>query len=164
LGLAVDHPVVGVRTHAGDLALALAEHPLPGRRRGRRQRLDLGELESLLAMLTAVGLRVEHEQAGEARALPSAVDLAAYRIVQESLTNAHKHGSSPAARLSLDYTPSGLGIVVTNPATHKVGGADGTGHGLIGRRERASSVGGTVRTGREADGVFTVRAFLPVTS
>ncbi|WP_078877674.1 histidine kinase [Streptomyces sp. 150FB] len=121
----------------------------------------LSRLASMLDSLTAVGLRVEHRQEGEARPLPSAVDLAAYRIVQESLTNAHKHGSEPAARLRLDYTPAGLGIVVENAAGRRVPDADGTGHGLIGLRERVSSVGGTVRTGRGDDGRFTVRAFLP---
>jgi signal transduction histidine kinase len=121
----------------------------------------LSRLAHLLDSLAAAGLRVEHRQDGEARELPSAVDLAAYRIVQESLTNAHKHGSEPVARLRLDYTPAGLGIVVGNAAARKIPDADGTGHGLIGLRERVSSVGGTVRTGRGDDGQFTVHAFLP---
>lgn len=120
----------------------------------------LSRLASMLDSLAAVGLRVEHRQEGEARPLPSAVDLAAYRIVQESLTNAHKHGSEPAARLRLDYTRAGLGITVENAAGRRIPDADGSGHGLIGLRERVSSVGGTVRTGRD-DGRFTVHAFLP---
>ncbi|WOX16354.1 sensor histidine kinase [Streptomyces sp. N50] len=120
----------------------------------------LSRLAAMLDSLAAVGLRVEHRQEGEARPLPSAVDLAAYRIVQESLTNAHKHGSEPAARLRLDYTPAGLGITVENAAGRPVPDAAGCGHGLIGLRERVSSVGGRVRTGRD-DGRFTVDAFLP---
>jgi signal transduction histidine kinase len=129
----------------------------------------LSRLASMLDSLAAVGLRVEHRQEGEARPLPSAVDLAAYRIVQESLTNAHKHGSEPAARLRLDYTPAGLGIMVENAAGRRIPDAAGrrvaesagSGRGLIGLRERVSSVGGTVRTGRDDDGRFTVHAFLP---
>ncbi|MFC5203986.1 sensor histidine kinase [Streptomyces kaempferi] len=122
----------------------------------------LSRLASMLDALGAAGLRVEHRQEGEARPLPSAVDLAAYRIVQESLTNAHKHGSEPMAWLCLDYTPAGLGIVVENAAAQRRPDAHGTGHGLIGLRERVSSIGGTVRTGRDDDGRFTVSAFLPV--
>ena len=119
----------------------------------------LSRLTALLAALATAGLRVEHRQDGEARDLPAAVDLAAYRIVQESLTNAHKHGSDSAARLRLEYTPAGLGISVANACA--AGPATGSGHGLIGLRERVSSVGGTVRTGRGDDGCFTVEAFLP---
>ncbi|MFJ9631646.1 sensor histidine kinase [Streptomyces sp. NPDC101175] len=120
----------------------------------------LSRLASMLASLAAAGLRVDHRQEGETRPLPSVVDLAAYRIVQESLTNAHKHGSEPLARLRLGYTPAGLKILVENAADHPAQDADGRGHGLIGLRERVSSVGGSVHTGR-ADGRFTVTAFLP---
>ena len=91
--------------------------------------------------------------------MPAAVDLAAYRIVQESLTNAQKHGTDPAARLLLAYTPDGLQILISNSAASGNGG-DGSGHGLVGMRERAISVGGTLQTGRD-DGRFVVQAFLP---
>lgn len=158
---ALAHVRQAARTVLADLSTVLdvlrsgepgyATEPPPG----------LSRLASMLDSLAAAGLRVEHRQEGEARPLPSAVDLAAYRIVQESLTNAHKHGSEPAARLRLDYTPAGLGIVVENPAAHPAPDAAGSGHGLIGLRERVSSVGGTVRTGRGDDGRFTVSAFLP---
>ena len=139
-----------LRSEEQDAEHASTTEPPPG----------LSRLTAMLDSLAAVGLRVEHRQEGEARPLPSAVDLAAYRIVQESLTNAHKHGSEPAARLLLDYTPAGLGIMVENAAGRPVPDADGCGHGLIGLRERVSSVGGRVRTGRD-DGRFTVDAFLP---
>lgn len=139
-----------LRSEEQDAEHASTTEPPPG----------LSRLTAMLDSLAAVGLRVEHRQKGEARPLPSAVDLAAYRIVQESLTNAHEHGSEPAARLLLDYTPAGLGIMVENAAGRPVPEADGCGHGLIGLRERVSSVGGRVRTGRD-DGRFTVDAFLP---
>ena len=118
----------------------------------------LGRLSELLDSLAAAGLHVEHRQEGPARELSSAVDLAAYRIVQESLTNAQKHGTDPVARLLLAYTPKGLRILISNSASGD--GGDGSGHGLVGMRERASAVGGTLHTGRD-DGRFVVQAFLP---
>jgi signal transduction histidine kinase len=117
----------------------------------------LARLSGLLDSLGGAGLRVEHRQEGDARELPSAVDLAAYRIVQESLTNAHKHGSEAAARLRLEYTPAGLDIAVSNAAPDR---SDGSGHGLIGMRERAAAVGGTLRA-EHVGGRFVVEAFLP---
>jgi signal transduction histidine kinase len=117
----------------------------------------LARLGGLLDSLGGAGLRVEHRQEGDARELPSAVDLAAYRIVQESLTNAHKHGNEPAASLRLGYTPAGLDITVSNSAPDE---SDGSGHGLIGMRERAAAVGGTLRA-EYSDGHFVVEAFLP---
>jgi len=118
----------------------------------------LARLGGLLDSLGGAGLRVEHHQEGDARALPSAVDLAAYRIVQESLTNAQKHGGDGSARLRLAYTPAGLEIEVANAAGLDAGGD--VGHGLVGMRERAAAVGGTLRAGR-SDGRFVVAAFLP---
>ena len=117
----------------------------------------LGRLSGLLDSLAAAGLHVEHRQEGSARELSAAVDLAAYRIVQESLTNAQKHGDDPAVRLLLAYTPEGLRILISNSAASD---DDGEGHGLVGMRERASAVGGTLQTGH-TDGRFVVRAFLP---
>jgi signal transduction histidine kinase len=121
----------------------------------------LGRLSGLLDSLAAAGLHVEHRQEGAARELPAAVDLAAYRIVQESLTNAQKHGTEPAARLLLAYTPEGLRILISNSAADTVDG-DRSGHGLVGMRERAIVVGGTLQTRRD-DGRFVVQAFLPST-
>ncbi|BCY10807.1 sensor histidine kinase [Actinoplanes sp. L3-i22] len=122
----------------------------------------LSRLPQLLESFAAAGLRVEQRQDGAARPLPSAVDLAAYRIVQEALTNAHKHGSSATAGLLIAYGGKGLGLEVRNPAGPGRGAATGTGHGLIGLRERVSSVGGTVRAGPDPGGTFTVDAFLPI--
>lgn len=159
---ALTHVRQASRTVLAELSTVLDVLRSEDGRSGAEPPPGLSRLASLLDSLAAAGLRVEHRQQGEARSLPSAVDLAAYRIVQESLTNAHKHGSEPAARLRLDYTPSGLRIEVENAAARPVADADGTGHGLIGLRERVSSVGGKVRIGG-ADGQFTVRAFLPLT-
>ena len=131
----------------------LSTEPAPG----------LGRLNGLLDSAAAASLRVAHRQEGESRALPSAVDLAAYRIVQESLTNARKHGRGPLAHLRLSYAPDGLTIAVDNQLEPGSAAGQGprTGHGLTGMRERAASVGGTLDTGPDAGGRFTVRAFLP---
>jgi signal transduction histidine kinase len=106
---------------------------------------------------------VAHQQQGEARPLPSAVDLAAYRIVQESLTNVRKHGGGPAAHLRLSYTPDGLAIEVENRVGRgpAAGPEPRAGHGLTGMRERAASVGGTLDAGPGPGGRFLVRAFPP---
>jgi signal transduction histidine kinase len=125
----------------------------------------LSRLSGLLGSVAAAGLRVEHRQDGEARSLPSAVDLAAYRIVQESLTNAQKHGGDPIAQLRLSYVPGGLVIAVENRVEPGAAAPGATsGHGLTGMRERAASVGGTLEAGPDAGGRFAVHVFLPAPS
>ncbi|GAB3654657.1 histidine kinase [Actinocorallia lasiicapitis] len=120
----------------------------------------LERLSDLLAGHTAAGLIVDRETEGAVRELPPTVDLTAYRIVQEALTNVSKHGRSPRALLFLGYRPDGLELRVTND-TAPAADDDTEGHGLLGMRERALAVHGTFEAGR-ADGVFTVRAWLPV--
>jgi signal transduction histidine kinase len=117
----------------------------------------LARLAELLDAFAAAGLKVEYRQHGDARELPAVVDLAAYRIVQESLTNAHKHGTGKA-RLAVTYTPGAVVVDVRNTAAAPGGG---TGYGLVGMRERAAAAGGTVTAGRESDGTFAVHAELP---
>ena len=126
----------------------------------------LAHLPGLLDAVAAAGLRVRSRQSGPARALPAAADLAAYRIIQESLTNAHKHGAGGTAGLRLAYGDNGVTIEVTNPvhASDRTGAdapATGTGHGLIGMRERAAAVCGTLRAGPATTNTFTVHAFVP---
>jgi signal transduction histidine kinase len=118
----------------------------------------LERLAQLLDSLADAGLRVEHRQDGDIRPLPAAVDLAAYRIVQESLTNAHKHGAGGRVQLQFEYTSDGLAITVDNRAAS--GGA-GAGYGLTGMRERVAAVGGTLAAGLDEREHFTVSAFLP---
>ncbi|MFG1921168.1 sensor histidine kinase [Cryptosporangium sp. NPDC048952] len=118
----------------------------------------LDRLPRLLDQLTNSGLRVEHRQAGEARELPVAVDLAAYRIVQESLTNAQKHGDGQPVRLSVSFDDRGVTLTIENSAG---AGTTTDGYGLIGMRERAIAVGGTLSADRTPHGTFAVRAFLP---
>ena len=121
----------------------------------------LSRLGELLESVAAAGLRVEHRQLGEARALPAATDQAAYRIVQEALTNAAKHGAAGVARLRVEYGPDAVVIDVANPSTPHPKRPDTTGHGLTGMRERATAVGGKLTAGDEGPGRFHVHAVLP---
>ncbi|MEU6018876.1 sensor histidine kinase [Streptomyces sp. NPDC047515] len=127
--------------------------PMPG----------LARIPALLASFERAGLNVSHTRRGVAEPLAPAVDLAAYRIVQEALTNVHKHAGSDHARLVLHYRPEQLTITVENDG--RTGGnhaCPGTGHGLIGMRERASTVGGRLYAGVRPEGGFTVMAELPL--
>jgi signal transduction histidine kinase len=120
----------------------------------------LARLEDLLASMESAGLAVRRRQDGSAYELPAVADLAAYRIVQEALTNAHKHGAG-GADLAISYGPRAVAIEVINPI--RAGGQPtaGAGYGLIGMRERASAAGGVVTATTGADGAFHVQAVLP---
>jgi signal transduction histidine kinase len=119
----------------------------------------LARLPQLLGALRAAGFRVRHEQRGAPSEMPALVDLAGYRIVQEALTNAHRYGDG-SADLLVEYAPEGVVLEVTNEV-HDAGADAGTGYGLIGMRERATSAGGTVTAGPVGDGRFRVHAVLP---
>jgi signal transduction histidine kinase len=117
----------------------------------------LAALDSLLQRHRDAGLDVELEVAGDRRPLGAGVDRAAYRILQESLTNALRHGSGPA-QVTLAYEDHSVALSVTNPAA--LDGAIAAGHGIVGMRERAMLVGGRLDAAR-ANGAFQVRARLP---
>jgi signal transduction histidine kinase len=122
---------------------------------------DLSRLGHLLDALTAAGLRVHHRRAGTPRPLPTATDLAAYRIIQEGLTNAQKHGAG-GTHLLIDYRPEALHIQIRNPMRIQPPVASlGTGHGLTGMRERAHAVGGSLHAGPQPDGSYGLDARLP---
>jgi signal transduction histidine kinase len=117
-----------------------------------------------------VGLRVDVEVTGEPAGLPLGLELAAYRIVQEALTNTRRHARATRACVRLDHTADRLRIEVTDDGSGPgdSGSADGgssdggsSGHGLIGMRERAALYGGTVSTGTAPGGGFRVLAVLP---
>jgi signal transduction histidine kinase len=118
----------------------------------------MAALDTLVARSRAAGLDVEVEETGERRALPPGVDQAAYRIVREALTNASRHGTG-TARVELSYGSSALELSVTNPLRMD-SGEERTGHGIVGMRERAALVDGTLEAGAEG-GSFRVRATLP---
>jgi signal transduction histidine kinase len=120
---------------------------------------SLADLGRLLDAFAAAGLRVDHTVSGSAVPLPATVEATAYRIVQESLTNASRHGTG-RARLTLTYAPGGLRIEVRNGCAARR--TAGTGHGLAGMRERAAMAGGTLVAGPMPGGEFVVEATLPV--
>jgi signal transduction histidine kinase len=115
----------------------------------------LAALDSLVERQRSAGLAIELHVNGRRRPLPQAVDQAAYRILQESLTNALLHGRG-GADVSLTYDADAIEIVVDNPGSAN----GGTGHGIVGMRERAQLLGGTFEAG-SMDGRFRVRVRLP---
>lgn len=121
----------------------------------------LDRLDDLAASFARAGLTVEVRRQGEARAVPSAVDVSGYRIVQEALTNVSKHAATATARVSLDYAPDTLKIVIADDGAGR-GPGGGSGRGLIGMRERAAAVGGEVTAGHRPGGGFLVEAALPL--
>jgi signal transduction histidine kinase len=128
----------------------------------------LDRLDELIGLFAESGLDVTTRVEGDLGRLPEAVDRVAYRVIQEALTNAHKHGSEHRAHLLVDVATDAARIVVTNPID---GGApargeqgvpdDRGGHGLLGIRERVASVRGTVETGPSAAG-YRLIATLPL--
>ncbi|HXV57313.1 MAG TPA: histidine kinase [Gaiellaceae bacterium] len=131
-----------------DDSLALA--PQPG----------LGELERLLEQVRASGLPVALEVEGERAELPPGVDLAAYRIVQEGLTNTLRHAGASAASVRLRYGDGELEVVVEDDGAGPNGVGAG-GHGLVGIRERVTLYGGSVEAGPGEAGGFRLAARLP---
>jgi signal transduction histidine kinase len=120
----------------------------------------LAAVEALVARHRAAGLDVVATIEGRRRPLPANVDRGAYRILQEALTNAARHGSG-AAEVLVTYEPATLELTVTNPIRAPATRQDGTGHGVVGMRERADLLGGSLDANAEA-GRFRVHARLPV--
>ncbi|RZS91144.1 signal transduction histidine kinase [Motilibacter rhizosphaerae] len=124
----------------------------------------LDQLDRLLATFTDAGLRLTCTRRGTPRPLTGPAEVALYRIVQEALTNATKHAPGAQVELTIEWTDHGVDLTVLNtPPTH--GGAlvdKGTGHGLVGIRERAAAAEGLATAGPSADGGFRVRAHLPL--
>ena len=123
---------------------------------------SLEHVADLVAQVREAGLPVELVVEGDVRALPSGIDLSAYRIVQEALTNALKHAGPARARVTIHY---GAGALEIDVADDGAGGADVSpagGHGLIGMRERVALFGGELATGRRSGGGYAVRARLPI--
>ena len=120
----------------------------------------LGRLDGLVDEARRAGLDVALAEAGERRPLPASVDLAAFRVVQESLTNAAKHVGRCRARVALCWRPESLEVEVTNDGA-LVPGGEGAGRGLVGMRERVRLVGGRLETGPTATG-FRVAAWFPL--
>ncbi|KKD05680.1 histidine kinase [Streptomyces sp. WM6386] len=121
----------------------------------------LDQLESLVGRVRDTGLPVDLTVTGPPRPLPPGLELAAYRVVQEALTNTVKHASGARAAVTVDYGPDRLRVEVTDTGGHS-GGAVGSGRGLIGLRERLAVHDGTLNTGRRLTGGYRVEALIPL--
>ncbi|WP_406141945.1 sensor histidine kinase [Streptomyces sp. NBC_01089] len=123
----------------------------------------LDRLGELVEQASAAGLTVDTVTEGARRELPPGADLAAFRIVQEALTNVVRHSGSRTARITLAYAPQRLVLRIEDegPATHDEAG--GSGNGLVGMRERAAALGGTIDAGPRQGGGFRVEAVIPFT-
>ncbi len=123
----------------------------------------LAQLSELVANVRAAGLPVALTVNGDLAGLPAAVELSAYRIVQEALTNALKHAGSAAVQVVVDGAADAIEIsVVDDGVGARHNGSAATGHGLIGMRERVALFGGDLRAGPAGEGGFEVVARLPV--
>jgi len=135
---------------SGDEPAGLA--PVPG----------LDQLRELVEQARQAGMSVSLSLDGPPRPLPEGAELAAYRVVQESLTNTRKHGGlAAAAAVALRYQPDGLVLQVTDDGLGAAAGAEGPGHGLTGMRERIEMYGGTIHAGPLPGGGYQVTARLP---
>jgi len=119
-------------------------------------------LDPLLDQVRAAGLDVALETEGSPRPLPSPLELSAYRIIQEALTNTLRHANAQHATVSIRYRDDALTLEVVDDGTVPFAHNGTNGRGLIGMRERAATFGGEVETGPNADGGFRVTARLPL--
>lgn len=123
----------------------------------------LATLDGLLANVREAGLAVEHITTGSVRPLPQGVELSAYRIVQEALSNVLRHAPGAAARVEISHVPVGLGLrIVNGPPDRLAKPSPGAGHGVLGMRERVAMLGGELTARATDDGGYEVAAFLPV--
>jgi signal transduction histidine kinase len=125
----------------------------------------LADLDALLANVREAGLAVDKVVTGAVRELPPGVELSAYRIVQEALSNALRHAPGASARVEIGYVLGGLGLRVVNgapPEPSLVKPSPGAGHGITGMRERVTMLNGEMTAGRTDDGGYEVAVFLPV--
>lgn len=121
----------------------------------------LSQLDRILERTRTAGLRVDVEVVGEPVTLPAALDLTAYRIVQEALTNTLRHGEATEATICFTYMPTALEIDIVDDGA-AAAGRDGPGHGLTGISERVTLFGGTAMAGPVRDGGWQVHAALPL--
>ena len=133
----------------GEESAALA--PQPG----------LQHLDHLIAQVVEAGLPVTLRVEGERTPLPPGVDLSAYRIVQEGLTNALKHAPGSHAEVIIRFLENKVNLEIADDGT-EIGVEDGLGHGLVGMRERVALYGGTLEAGPREGGGYVLRAELPV--
>jgi signal transduction histidine kinase len=142
--------MLGVLREVADEGPALA--PQPG----------LSGLDELVRQVREAGLPVSVRVEGEPRPLPPGIDLSAYRIVQEGLTNALKHAGPASAEVVVRYGPRELELEVRDDGRGRGSGSNGGGHGLLGMRERVALYGGELAAGPRPGGGFALTARLPL--
>ena len=120
----------------------------------------LQDVPRLLEGLSSAGLPVELEVSGDSRQLPAGIDLSAYRVVQEALTNVLRHSRGARAHVLLSYDRDEIGIEVTDDG-HASPNEGSRGFGLLGMRERVALYGGSVDAGPRPKGGFSVQVHLP---
>ncbi|MFF0445904.1 sensor histidine kinase [Streptomyces sp. NPDC004609] len=124
----------------------------------------LADLDHLLANVRVAGLEAEKAVTGAVRVLPPGVELSAYRIIQEALSNALRHAPGSTARVEISYVLGGLGLRIVNTAAQGlVKPSPGAGHGITGMRERVTMLNGEMTAEETADGGYEVAAYIPVT-
>ncbi|HUB21347.1 MAG TPA: sensor histidine kinase [Streptosporangiaceae bacterium] len=123
----------------------------------------LADLPTLMTQVREAGLPVEYSVDGEPRNLPVGIELSAYRIVQEALTNALKHAGQARAAVHVRYGPDCLELEITDDGAGAPAEVPGGGHGLAGIRERVSLYGGKFDASTQRGGGFAVRVLLPTT-
>ncbi|GAA4220975.1 signal transduction histidine kinase [Streptosporangium album] len=125
----------------------------------------LDRLEELVANVRGAGVTLTAEIIGEPRPLSPGVELSAFRIVQEALSNAMRHAPGAAVRVEIGYHPGAPTVRVANTAPDRPAPpSPGAGHGLLGMRERTAMLGGDLATGSTPDGGYEVTALLPATA
>ena len=134
-----------------------------GRPDGLAPQPTLAELDTLVAQVSAAGLPVDLRIEGTPRPLPAAVDLSAYRVAQEALTNSLRHAGPARAELTVHYRPDALEVTAVDDGRGPGGrSGNGSGHGLVGMRERVGLFGGDLEAGPGPTGGFRVTARFPL--
>jgi signal transduction histidine kinase len=132
-----------------------------------RPQPGLSQLDRLVDQARKTGLQLAVEVTGAVRPLPAGLDLAAFRIIQEALTNCRKYANGAPARLLVHYAEHVLDIVVVNDGPLHIATGDsmgGSGHGLVGMKERVALYGGQFSAGPRPEGGYSVHASLPLDS
>lgn len=158
------HVQASARAALDELGAVLRLLRSPAPEEGTRPMPGTADIPELVASFARTGLEVRTSVRGGSVALDPVCDLTVYRVVQEALTNAHKHGTGGQAQVELTQDQAGVELVVSNPVPWPVRtGLAGTGFGLTGMHERVAAVGGRLRTGVHPDGVYRVVAHIPTT-
>ncbi|MCW2940434.1 MAG: histidine kinase [Actinomycetia bacterium] len=144
----------GALEPAEPMAPVVPMEPVPG----------LDRLEELICSFAGAGLQVTREVTGQARSLPETVELAVYRVIQESLTNTRKHADCDTAVVRLGYAPGALRLAVEDEGKAVAQGSRRPleGHGIVGMRERVAALGGRLSAGPRPGGGYRVLAELPL--